>query len=141
YGASKLAGERAAEAAGLPLAIVRPAAIYGPRDALALPLFRMAARGLRPTGPRTVNFVHVRDVVEALVIAADHPGAAGGVFHAAADDMTLADLGRGLSLAAGCRFSVPLRLPDALFRVSAWAAEGLARVLRRPPALDRQQAR
>ncbi len=44
YGRSKLAGERIVLEAGgrMPVTIIRPPAVYGPRDSNFLPLFRMA---------------------------------------------------------------------------------------------------
>jgi nucleoside-diphosphate-sugar epimerase len=56
YGASKLAGEHVVleHANRLPVTIVRPPAVYGPRDANFLPLFRLAVRlgGCRSSASR-----------------------------------------------------------------------------------------
>ena len=53
----------------LPLTVVRPPSVYGPRDVDFLKLFRMVARGRAPhlTGPaQEVSVIHVRDLTEAM---------------------------------------------------------------------------
>jgi dihydroflavonol-4-reductase len=84
YGRSKLAAEAVVrEAAGLEWTIVRPAAVFGPRDRGFLPLFAMARRGLfLAPSRRPVSFtlVHVDDLVRAVQLAVDAPAAAGATF-------------------------------------------------------------
>jgi nucleoside-diphosphate-sugar epimerase len=89
YGRSKLAGEialREEAAALVPWTVVRPAAVYGPADTAFPRLLRMARIGLvaRVSGPpQPVSVIHVRDLVEALVLAAREEGAARRVYFAA----------------------------------------------------------
>jgi len=78
YGRSKLAAEEAAlELADLvPVTIIRPAPVYGPRDTGFLSLFKMLKRGLDlgPLRPQQkVSLIYVADVVQALLRAADVP--------------------------------------------------------------------
>ena len=82
YGQSKLEAEEAARryAGQLPVTIVRPAAVYGPRDRDFLRAFRLAARSIAIHAvPRENRFsiVHVADLVDALVRAGDRPEAVG----------------------------------------------------------------
>jgi nucleoside-diphosphate-sugar epimerase len=74
YGGSKLAGERVVEHLdGLAWSIIRPVAVYGPRDRGFLPLFRLARAGVLPGfGDPASCFVlvHVMDLVPALERAA-----------------------------------------------------------------------
>jgi len=82
YGRSKLGGESAVMAAGLPWVIVRPPAVYGPRDTDVLQFFRLAARGIvpLPAGRRWVTVAHVSDVVRGVLAAAGR-GERGRVYH------------------------------------------------------------
>ncbi len=82
YGRSKLGGEEAVRNSAGPWTIVRPPAIYGPRDTDVLQFFRLAARGLvpLPAGERWVTMAHVADVVRA-VLAAAAVRPVGRVFH------------------------------------------------------------
>lgn len=76
YGDSKLAGERlafaAARAGDLEVVVVRPPAVYGPRDADVLQMIRsakfgvIAQPGLRPAW---MSFVHAEDLVAGIALA------------------------------------------------------------------------
>jgi nucleoside-diphosphate-sugar epimerase len=73
YGESKRRSEEVVKSvAGLEWAIVRPTLVYGPRDRLFLPLFKLSRRGLFPIpNPRaTYNVVHVHDVARGIEKAA-----------------------------------------------------------------------
>ncbi|MEW6335965.1 MAG: NAD-dependent epimerase/dehydratase family protein [Acidobacteriota bacterium] len=72
YGRSKLAGEEAVRGSAGPWVILRPPAIYGPRETDVLQFFRLAARGLvpLPAGERWVTMAHVADIVRAILSAA-----------------------------------------------------------------------
>ena len=84
YGRSKLAQEEVVRThARVPWTILRPSAIYGPRDRQFLPLFRMAQRGvfLLAAHPATAfTLIDVRDAAAAVVTAAGHPAAPGRTF-------------------------------------------------------------
>lgn len=75
YGRSKLAGEAAIrQIAELRWAIIRPPAVYGPRDRDFLTLFRMGRRGLFPllgAADTAYTLVHVSDAVDALITVAE----------------------------------------------------------------------
>ncbi len=80
YGRSKLAAERAviARKDKLPVTILRPGAIFGPRDAEILEAFKSVHRGLLPTiagGTALGVFIHANDCARACVaaITADVP--------------------------------------------------------------------
>ncbi|MEZ5734786.1 MAG: NAD(P)-dependent oxidoreductase [Novosphingobium sp.] len=68
YGASKHRAERLVKASGLDWTIVRPPAIYGPRDREMFELFRAAKWGFVPT-PREgkASLIHVEDLARLLL--------------------------------------------------------------------------
>lgn len=77
YGASKLAGELAARewAAEVPISIVRPSVVFGPRDSAGLTL----VKGIARTGVHVVHrpglplsLVHADDLCDALLLVARH---------------------------------------------------------------------
>jgi nucleoside-diphosphate-sugar epimerase len=77
YGRSKLTAERIVEEAGLQYLIVRPPAVYGPRDTDILAAFRLVSRGLAlrvaPEGQR-LSLVHAEDLARGLACAAETEG-------------------------------------------------------------------
>ena len=75
YGASKASAEALVEASGLDWTIVRPPAVYGPRDADMFELFRSAKLGVVPLPPGgATSIIHVSDLARLLVALARHGG-------------------------------------------------------------------
>ena len=70
---------------GLPVAIVRPGFIYGPRDRTVLPKLLNALRSGRfryfGSGEQALNCIYVKNLVHAIFLAAEVPGAVGEVFN------------------------------------------------------------
>lgn len=74
YGASKAHAEKLVKASGLDWTIVRPPAIYGPRDREILELFKLARWGVVPMPPQgRASLVHVGDLAR-LLLALAPPG-------------------------------------------------------------------
>lgn len=144
YGRSKQMGEEAVRAAGVPFTIVRPPPVYGPRDRAFLTLFRAARRGVVPvlgSGDQEVTLVHVRDLAEALVVAATAPATVGKVYHAGHErPVTQRRLAEAVGGAVGRRVRcVPL--PGPLVRGALGVAGIAARMLGGAPLLDGDKAR
>jgi len=77
YGRSKLTAERIVEESGLQYLIVRPPAVYGPRDTDIFAAFRLASMGLAlRTGPpgQRLSLVYAEDLACGLVRAAEAEG-------------------------------------------------------------------
>jgi nucleoside-diphosphate-sugar epimerase len=72
----------------LPIAIIRPPAIYGPRDEQTPFFFKMVRQGvvlLPGWGPSRNSPCHVQDVATVLLLAARNPKAAGEIFFVSED--------------------------------------------------------
>jgi uncharacterized protein YbjT (DUF2867 family) len=71
YGASKARAEKLVKASGLDWTIVRPPAIYGPRDTDWLELFKMSRFGFVPVpNEGRVSMIHVEDLARLLLALA-----------------------------------------------------------------------
>jgi nucleoside-diphosphate-sugar epimerase len=91
YGASKLAAEMAVRASGFPWTIVRPPAVYGPRDVEFLRVFRLVRSPVMPVfgdGRQELTFVHAHDLARALMAAAEAPAAEGRVYYGTHPELT-----------------------------------------------------
>ena len=143
YGRSKKAGEDAVRAAGVPHTIVRPPAVYGPRDRAFLTLFGAASRGLVPLlgdGAREVTLVHAADLARALVAVATSPAALGRTYHAGnAEPVAQRELAAAVGRAVG-RTVRCVTLPALVVRGVLAAAGATARALGRTPFLDGDKA-
>ena len=146
YGRSKLAGEAAVLAAGgrLGVTIVRPPAVYGPRDRNFLPLFRTARRwGFVPAiggREKLVSFVHAADLAEGLALTGAAPAAAGQTYFIAGGTHSMGDVVAAMAAALGrplriVRVPKPLALLAGEFGQLTWAFTG------RPPILSRRKIR
>ncbi len=94
YGESKFLGEREAfktgMGRGLDVAVLRPAALYGPGSTYgAILLINLLYKGMLPgipgDGKTMVHMVHVKDVVNAGLFLAEHPNSSGRAFNLSDD--------------------------------------------------------
>jgi len=121
YHASKLAGERAALSAPIPVTTVLPTAPVGPGDRRPTPTGKIVVDLLRGRMPATLgggmNIVPVEDVAAAHVLALEH-GRPGERYIAGGVNLTLAELWGLISRAAG-RPERTFRLPYAIAAAAA----------------------
>ena len=136
YGGSKAEAEEIVRASGLDWTIVRPPAIYGPRDREILELFRAARWGVVPMPPAgRASIVHVDDLARLLLaLARDGTGVARGQVLEPDDGRAGGWSHRELALAIGAaigrrQVKVP-HLPAAMLRAAVW----LDRLMRREKA-------
>ena len=112
YGRSKLKGEMelAKHAGNIPWTVVRPTAVYGPRDRAFLRLARMAKKGwlLEISGQiQHVSVVHVRDLARAILAAAESETTIGRRYYIAHPEPTdLVEIGEWMAEALGTRTRV-----------------------------------
>lgn len=146
YGQSKLQAEQIAlaHADQIPLILLRPAAVYGPRDRDILAFFRLVRRGWNLTvgaGERYLSMIHVRDLVEAILLAAETDVRSGSIFFLSDGGIhrwqEVVDL---LGQIMGVRVRT-VRFPVTVASVVAWGAEVASRMRGLPPLLNRQKVR
>ena len=126
YGRSKLAAEKVVLAAKdeLPVTILRPGAIYGPRDAEILEAFKSVSRGLMPTiggGKALGVFIYGPDCADACVRAIDAKVPSGSVYFVVDDTgpMTQKQFLEIVEDGLGKRALVRVSLPVGLLRTVA----------------------
>jgi nucleoside-diphosphate-sugar epimerase len=146
YGLSKLRAEQAAwgYADRLPVTVVRPPAVYGPRERDIYVYFRQVRRGLllRPSGgERYLSVIHVKDLVAGLLLAASSDRSHGQTYYLAnPEPVAWGELGRLIARSLNAHplaVSVPVWLVEAISLV----AEAVSRVVGRPALLSRDKVR
>ncbi|MFH1762959.1 MAG: NAD-dependent epimerase/dehydratase family protein [Gemmatimonadota bacterium] len=145
YGRSKLAGERACEeAAGdMDVLILRPPAVYGPRDKDLLTFFSLAARGILPVPsgpPRPLQMIFVSDLAQAILAAA-YAEDVHGIYHAA--DPKAFSWAEVLDLIARAVGKKGRRIPvpQSLLRIAGEVNGALGRAFGRPQIFDGDKVR
>ncbi|MCX8109523.1 MAG: NAD-dependent epimerase/dehydratase family protein [Verrucomicrobiae bacterium] len=135
YGKSKLDSERVvSESCRVQYVIVRPPAVYGPRDAAFLALFKAVKRGWCPKfGSRfqELSLVYVRDLAEVVVSLLTHERAGGLTVNVACEEVvTDEELCRGIADVLGVRLrriAVPLWVLRLVCQVSDIASSATGR--------------
>jgi nucleoside-diphosphate-sugar epimerase len=147
YGRSKLEAEQAARPyeGRLPVSIVRPGAVYGPRDRDFLRAFRLAASRIAIHAvPRDNLFsiVHVADVVAALLLAAERREAVGRTYFVANPEPTSwRALYDEVAAAAGTSPSRTLQLPLATIAAAGLAGDLVSALTGRHSLANRNKTR
>jgi nucleoside-diphosphate-sugar epimerase len=127
YGVTKFKGEEIAQAYGkrLPLTILRPGAVYGPRETDIFAYFKMVKDGwvLLPSLKQEVSFVHVQDLVNAILLAGHSPKAVGQVYFVS-DGIPYSwqELTREIGKATSRKFRT-IPIPMGVVRIVAYAGE------------------
>jgi uncharacterized protein YbjT (DUF2867 family) len=123
YGESKHHAEQVVQASGLDWTIVRPPAIYGPRDREIFDMFRGAKWGVVPMPPQgRASMIHVDDLARLLLaLVPNWPGVLRHTFEP--DDghpggWSHTELARAIGEAVGRRVWAPA-VPAALMRAGA----------------------
>ena len=144
YGRSKLEAESHLRVLSgrMEAVVLRPAAVYGPRDTDLLPLFRMARAGWLtvPSSAALLQPVYVQDAARATLAAAREPVGFGPFPVAENRRYTWRDVAAGLERALG-RTVRTVRLPAGAFVLAGRMAEWAARPLSAVPILDERRSR
>ena len=125
YGASKHRAEKLVKASGLDWTIIRPPAIYGPRDTENLELFKLAKWGVVPMPPKNgrASWIHVGDLCRLLLAIAPSGEATTRKLYEVDDGhpngWTHYEIARAIGWAVGRRPWVPHLSEAMLRRVSA----------------------
>jgi nucleoside-diphosphate-sugar epimerase len=128
YGLTKLYGEQAALRAhrdtGLPVSVIRPTAVYGPRCVYIMGLFLAVPIMVRELGIKTVplprkgfmgNMVHVEDIAGATVFVMEQEAAVGEAYNVSDDSsMCAGELVETILDSIGVKSVRVLPFPDLL---------------------------
>ncbi len=142
YGRSKRMGEELAlaHADELPLVILRPPVVYGPRERDIYVYLRLLAKKIQPFlagQEQRFNLCYVGDVIQALMLASDLESPKGEIFFLSdGTDYLLKEIGDVFAQALNVSpFSIPL--PRwALYGVATFS-EFLSKFSRTPPFISR----
>ncbi|NUM79891.1 NAD(P)-dependent oxidoreductase [bacterium] len=144
YGKSKLEGEKYAVEYSkfLPITILRPPAVYGPREKDIFIYFKLIDRHWKPIlgmKKKYLSLIYVHDLVDAIMLAAENPGGLGQTYFV--DDGRIyswADLSDGIKKVMD-RWTLPLFVPETLTVAVAYVSEFFSQFSSKPAVLNRQK--
>lgn len=159
YGRSKRAGEVAAAKVAdcMPITIVRPPIVFGPRDRSTLMLFRPVKRfgvlAVPSSFQNQYSFLHSDDLVDAMIaaakygkrLAAGNDGAEGfeqGCYFVAYDPpVTYCQFGELVAKSLGRRKFRRVRVSDSIIKMGGRISDVAARIRRKAPLFSYDKAR
>lgn len=150
YGRSKARMEEAVAAwrqahPGVPVTVIRPPAVYGPREADIYTFFKTVRYGICPVvgdaRQPVLTLVHVRDLVRGMIDAAEAPAAAGETYFLGTDTFYAWDDVKRAATAALGHGALTLPVPERLVAVVGAVVEALGRLAGRYPPFNREKAR
>ncbi|MEQ1687607.1 MAG: NAD(P)H-binding protein [Sphingopyxis sp.] len=126
YGWSKGEAEAVVSVSALDWTIIRPPAIYGPRDGDMFDLFRMARRGVMLLPPKgRTSIIHVDDLARLLLVAATTSTDISGQTYEPDDGtpngLSHKQLGQAIGKAVGRETLLSLSASETLLRLAARA--------------------
>jgi nucleoside-diphosphate-sugar epimerase len=146
YGRSKWMAEQECHRLmnALPVTIVRPPAVYGPRDQDVFAFFQTMGRGLQPmVGLRDtyVSLIHVLDLVRGFVLAGESPKTVGQTYFITSNEVyNWKQIGEITRRVMDVR-AISLRIPKAAVYGIAAVAQALASFGEKPALLNVEKAR
>lgn len=146
YGRSKLEGEKKILAFKdrIPVTIIRPPAVYGPRDKDILFFYRMVNKGVIPLfgfGESYISLIYVKDLARGIVLAAENPDSSGKTYFLADEKFySWSEAGETIKKVLGVK-AFKLRIPKFLLFTFAAFSEMIARLKAESALVNLQKAR
>jgi len=143
YGKSKLGGENEVrQNCRTEFVIVRPPAVYGPRDDGFIQMFRTVKAHVRPVflgGIKELSFAYAPDLADAVVTCLLHPKTAGKTYFVAGSEViSPQDFAKEIARQMGV-WTLLLPVPTPLLWPICAAQEALSRLTGRATILNRQK--
>jgi nucleoside-diphosphate-sugar epimerase len=129
----------------LPITIVRPPAVYGPRDRDILTFFQTVKKGICPVvgggSEKALSLVHVRDLVRGMVDAAEAPDTVGETYFIGSEGAYSWNEVKEATLEALDSWAITVPVPGPLIGAVGAAAEWWGWLTGSYPPLNREKAR
>ncbi len=143
YGRSKLAMEQALASVNLPMVMIRPPVVYGPRDRDLLTFFSAVNRRVCvvPRGDPGLSLVYVKDLVRGIIESTESPRTTGETYYVGSNDVVTWKALRNASQSALGKQSTLIRLPRSLIMPLGVISEFAGKLTNTYPPLNREKAR
>ena len=146
YGQSKRMGEELAlaHAHELPLLILRPSAVYGPRDKDVFAFFKCLSRRIKPClagWDQHLSLCYVQDIVQVILLAAEAQTESGEIFFLSdGHDYRMEEIGDTFAKAMGIN-AFRIRIPKPMILGIAFFSEYFSKFSKRPPLINKSKVK
>ncbi len=146
YGRSKMEAEKEclSNFPDIPLTIIRPPAVYGPRDKDIFEFFNSVNKHMIPLsgfGRKILSFVHAYDLVDGIIAAAEHPKAAGQIYFISNDEVYDWGMLGDFAKKELKTWAIKAKIPHFLLYTVAGISEFLARMEGKAALVNIEKAR
>jgi len=144
YGRSKLKGEEAVMrySSDIPVCILRPSVVYGPRDRQFCLFFRFIQKGFVPYwGRGHTSFVYIKDMIDAIALSIESERAVGKIYFISdgmvySNDRIIDEIASAIG-----RNVKKLRLPRLLLPVIGIFGDGIGKITGKTTMINRDKIR
>jgi dihydroflavonol-4-reductase len=146
YGKSKLAAEQAALSFSdtIPITIIRPPAVYGPRDKDFLQLFSLIQKGFNVfhgNKNHKLSIIYAQDLVDSIIAAAKSEHTIGKIYHPAHDDIVTWEEIQNMIVSVIGNSPKTFSIPPLLLDIAGYVGSGLSMITRKPSLLSIQKVK
>jgi len=145
YGRSKRMGEESvlAHAHEVPVLILRPSTVYGPRDKDFFALFKCLSRRINPCpfgSDQHLSLCYVEDIIQGILLAVESHAKSGEIFFISdGNDYRMEEIGDVIAQAMGIT-AFRIRIPKKILFGIACFSEYLSKVIEKPLLLNMDKA-
>ena len=127
----------------LPITIIRPSSVYGPREKDIYNFFETVSRGICPIlrGDPGLSLVHAFDLVRGIIDATESESTFGETYFLGSDEVVTWAMLRAATLDALQRKALTVHMPRMLVRPLGAVSEIIGRISGNYPPLNREKAR
>jgi len=142
YGKSKRMGEQFLldHVKDIHITIIRPCAVYGPREKDIYAYFKYISKGIKPLflgGKQRISLIYVNDIIDGIFLALEANIESGEIFFLSdGEEYELREIGDIISETMGINtLSIPV--PKSFLWGIAYLSEFFSKITRRPPLINR----
>jgi nucleoside-diphosphate-sugar epimerase len=128
----------------LPVTIIRPPAVYGPRDSDILSFFKVANYGFKTffgKGESYLSLCYIEDLIDGIILAAESPKATGQIYFIADDQIYSWKEAFRIVAKVLNKKTITLKIPKVFLYAIAFVSENVARLLGKPTVINVQKVR
>lgn len=146
YGKSKLLAEMEVlkYKGKLPITIIRPPAVYGPRDKDIYLFFKFINKGLKPLFGKKesyISLIYVKDLVEGIILSAESEKGVGQIYFLADDrPYSLRETEKVIQDALKVK-AIYLRIPVFIFMIVAFFSELIGKIKGKTAVLNSEKVK